>query len=153
MWFLPDRFDEFPSGDLEEPAVGARLDGGAAQVVQKERHLSQKEVLRRQRSDAAAVDDDVEVAEGKPLALKSSPFTVLAILDVTEVYEYDLEHEAQEVFGTKDETHPGVAALRSCRERFSRLNDDASGGGSRPQHQIRTCRQVFTSMDSLIHDR
>ena len=35
----------------------------------------------------------------------------LAVLEVEEVYEYDKEREAEQLFRTTDEAHPGVARL------------------------------------------
>ena len=38
---------------------------------------------------------------------------VLAILRVGEIYEGDLDGEAKNVYGTDDQAHPGVAAIRA----------------------------------------
>jgi len=37
--------------------------------------------------------------------------SVLAVMEIAELYEYDKRHEAEAVYGTVDETHPGVARL------------------------------------------
>ena len=48
---------------------------------------------------------------GKTMALRDAEGVMLAALHVTEVWWPDLELEAREVFGTTDDTHPGVAHL------------------------------------------
>ena len=37
--------------------------------------------------------------------------SVLAVMEIAELYEYDKQHEAEAVYRTTDETHPGVARL------------------------------------------
>lgn len=51
-------------------------------------------------------------AEGVPaeVALYDDDY-LLGVLSVTEKFTYDIEREAQAVYGTKDRAHPGVAAL------------------------------------------
>jgi sulfate adenylyltransferase len=48
---------------------------------------------------------------GERVALASEDGTLLATLDVAEVYGYDAKHEAELCFRTTDEAHPGVARL------------------------------------------
>jgi sulfate adenylyltransferase len=48
---------------------------------------------------------------GETIQLVGSEGTVLGTLTVEEVYERDLRHEAELVYRTSDEAHPGVAAL------------------------------------------
>ena len=48
---------------------------------------------------------------GKTLALRDPEGVMLAALHVSEVWRPDLELEAREVFGTTDDTHPGVSYL------------------------------------------
>jgi sulfate adenylyltransferase len=60
------------------------------------------------------LDVDEETAaglEGKTLALRDAEGVMLAALHVSEVWRPDLELEAREVFGTIDDTHPGVSYL------------------------------------------
>ncbi|MBX5465912.1 MAG: sulfate adenylyltransferase [Firmicutes bacterium] len=52
-----------------------------------------------------------ELPQGRPVALADATGTVHGVLWVTEVYTGDPEREAEQVFGTKDRRHPGVAAL------------------------------------------
>ena len=51
------------------------------------------------------------VESGRTLALRDPEGVMLAALHVSEVWRPDLELEAQAVFGTNDDTHPGVAHL------------------------------------------
>ncbi len=59
-----------------------------------------------------AVDEttarDLRVGQDVALAEGDRP---LAILHIDEIYPYDKEHEAREVYRTTDEAHPGVARL------------------------------------------
>ena len=48
---------------------------------------------------------------GDKLALRDSEGVMLAVLDVEDLYRPDRELEAQQVFGTTDPEHPGVAML------------------------------------------
>ncbi|HJT38059.1 MAG TPA: bifunctional sulfate adenylyltransferase/adenylylsulfate kinase [Actinomycetota bacterium] len=48
---------------------------------------------------------------GKTLALRDPEGVMLAALHVSEIWRPDLELEAQQVFGTADDSHPGVAYL------------------------------------------
>ncbi|MDX1571209.1 MAG: bifunctional sulfate adenylyltransferase/adenylylsulfate kinase [Xanthomonadales bacterium] len=45
------------------------------------------------------------------LTLRDAEGVALAILDIEEVWTPDRSHEAREVFGTEDDTHPGVHQL------------------------------------------
>lgn len=48
---------------------------------------------------------------GSEVALTGEDGTVLALLTVSETYTYDKQVEAQNVYGTTEEKHPGVAAV------------------------------------------
>ena len=60
-----------------------------------------------------AVDDETAdtVAEGDAVALLDQSDRVVGHLEVQEKFGYDKRREAQEVYRTMDEAHPGVAAL------------------------------------------
>ena len=60
-----------------------------------------------------AVDDETAetVAEGDAVALLDQSDRVVGHLEVQEKFGYDKRREAQEVYRTTDEAHPGVAAL------------------------------------------
>src|SRR5690625_5226465 len=59
---------------------------------------------------------------GDEVALIDNEGTVIALLDVEDLFEYDRDHRAQHVFGTTDRTHPGVDAI------YRRMGDTAIGG-------------------------
>ena len=59
---------------------------------------------------------------GSKLALRDPQGVMLAVLTVTDVWQPDVEAQAQSVFGTTDRTHPGVAHL------FDRSNNYCVGG-------------------------
>jgi sulfate adenylyltransferase len=58
--------------------------------------------------------DDVRV--GEDIALSDGTGRILATMIVEDRYSYDKEHEAQEVFGTTNADHPGVAAVYRQKE-------------------------------------
>jgi sulfate adenylyltransferase len=53
-----------------------------------------------------------EASVGDELALYGSD-RLLAVLSVEEIFERDVEHEAEKVYRTTDDAHPGVTALRA----------------------------------------
>ncbi|HEX5849444.1 MAG TPA: sulfate adenylyltransferase [Rubrobacter sp.] len=53
--------------------------------------------------------EDIRV--GEEVALADGTGRVLATMIVEDRYSYDKEHEAQQVFGTTNDEHPGVAAV------------------------------------------
>jgi sulfate adenylyltransferase len=53
--------------------------------------------------------DDIRV--GEEIALADGTGRILATMIVEDRYTYDKEHEAQQVFGTTNDEHPGVAAV------------------------------------------
>ena len=60
-----------------------------------------------------AVNDDVKATldSGSQAALYHSDGTLLAVIDVEEIYPHDKKLEIPNVFRTEDEAHPGVAAV------------------------------------------
>ena len=56
-------------------------------------------------------DTATELEEGSMLALRDPEGVMLGVLHVTDVWEPDRGHEAQEVFGTTNREHPGVDFL------------------------------------------
>jgi len=60
-----------------------------------------------------AVDDSVKetLSEGSQAALFHKDGTLLAVIDVQEIFPHDKALEIPNVFGTDDEAHPGVAAV------------------------------------------
>ena len=61
-----------------------------------------------------------EVADGLPaqgeVALRDDAGRIVGILELAEKYKYDGRHEAQQVFRTDEEAHPGVARIYSGGE-------------------------------------
>ncbi|MEE9212607.1 MAG: sulfate adenylyltransferase [Phycisphaeraceae bacterium] len=60
-----------------------------------------------------AVNDDTKATlkEGGPAALQHSDGTLLAVIDVQEIYPHDKKLEVPSVFRTEDAAHPGVKAV------------------------------------------
>ena len=60
-----------------------------------------------------AVEDDVKatLSEGSQAALHHPDGTLLAVIDVEELYAHDKALEIPNVFRTEDEAHPGAAAV------------------------------------------
>jgi len=60
-----------------------------------------------------AVDDAIKakLAVGKRAALKHHDGTLLAVIDIAEIYPHDKKIEIPNVFGTEDPAHPGVKAV------------------------------------------
>jgi len=108
--------ESFNLSDLELIAHGAMspLTGFMGQAdyerVVKEMRLSNNLLW----SLPVTLPVDREVASklkiGQEIALCQDG-SVLAVMEIAELYEYDKRHEAEAVYGTADETHPGVARL------------------------------------------
>ena len=62
-----------------------------------------------------AVEDDVKatLSEGSQAALHHPDGTLLAVIDVEELFAHDKALEIPHVFRTEDEAHPGVAAVKA----------------------------------------
>jgi sulfate adenylyltransferase len=54
---------------------------------------------------------DLDVSEGDTVEISSDEGKPLGRLNVTEIFERDLEAEAENVYRTSDKEHPGVAAI------------------------------------------
>ena len=59
------------------------------------------------------------LAKGQTLALRDEEGTMLAVLDVEDLWTPDPEAEAKAVFGTVDQAHPGVRALLGAGPRVN----------------------------------
>jgi sulfate adenylyltransferase len=59
---------------------------------------------------AVSAEDAAEIKEGQEIALREGE-RVLAVMTVGEIYPYDKDKEAREVYRTQEEKHPGVARL------------------------------------------
>jgi ATP sulfurylase len=56
-------------------------------------------------------EDVLEFAPGDRVALTNNQGVIHALIDVSDIYRYDLERLATQMFGTTDRKHPGVARL------------------------------------------
>ena len=61
----------------------------------------------------SATDEEVDALEIGRRAAITHEGRPVAIIDVQEIFDYDVEHEATKTYRTTDENHPGVAYLRS----------------------------------------
>src|SRR2546430_2102510 len=55
--------------------------------------------------------DDAPVAIGKDIVLRGPHTEILGVMTVEEIYEWDRDYEAINVFGTRDTKHPLVAEI------------------------------------------
>jgi sulfate adenylyltransferase len=81
------------------------------------------------------------LSAGSKLALRDVEGVMIGVLTVEDLWEHDREHDAQTVYGTTDQSHPGVAHL------FQRTNNVSVGGRvegvNRPAHyDFPTLRQT-----------
>src|SRR5260370_14112358 len=67
---------------------------------------------------ALPVGADVNITLDEKIALRDSKNDLLAVMTVEEIYEWDIEAVAQNVFGTLDVRHPLVAEMH----RWGKLN-------------------------------
>ncbi len=56
------------------------------------------------------------LSHGDEIALEDQAGRLLGVLNLEEVFAYDKQEEAREVFGTQDEAHPGVASVYHQKE-------------------------------------
>lgn len=59
----------------------------------------------------AGAEESKGFKEGEDVALEDESGTILAVLHLEEKYSYDKEKEALEVYGTREDKHPGVSRL------------------------------------------
>ena len=59
------------------------------------------------------VSEDDVVSTGQEVALAGPNGDTLAVMDVTDKYQPDQTHEAEQVYGTSDSAHPGVQAIKA----------------------------------------
>lgn len=64
------------------------------------------------------VNDDVDIAPGVEVALRSVKFELLGTMEIEEVFEWDLQREALMVAGTTDSSHSLVAEMHSWGKRY-----------------------------------
>jgi ATP sulfurylase/adenylyl-sulfate kinase len=109
--------DERELSDLEMIGVGAlspltgfmrRLD---YETVVENMRLSDGLVWAMPVTKAVTREQAASLKEGQEVALVDDSGDPVAIMQVTDVYEYDKAREAEKCFGTTDKAHPGVARL------------------------------------------
>ena len=59
-----------------------------------------------------------EAPKGERVALAGEDGTLYAVLDVAEVFDYDVKREAELCYRTTDEAHPGVAVLLAQKPKY-----------------------------------
>jgi len=60
---------------------------------------------------ALTKEDAAPLREGRPVALFDEQQSLVAILHLEELYSYDKQQEAKQVYRTEETAHPGVAVL------------------------------------------
>ena len=79
---------------------------------------------------------DLECAEGDVIEVSSDEGKALGRLNVYEIFERDIELEAEKVYRTTDDAHPGVAAIR---EEGTRCVAGPTRSTSCPTTRTRSC--------------
>lgn len=99
------------------------------------------------------VRSDFAIKEGKDIALCNSKNEPLAVLTIEEIYEWNLNEAADNVFGTRDSRHPLVAEMNS----WGKLNLSGPMRVLRlPRHydfvELRlTPQQTRARLEKLVH--
>ena len=65
---------------------------------------------------AATTEDADRLAIGSAVALRDEAGRILGVLELAEKFGYDADHEAQQVFRTTEDAHPGVARIHAAGE-------------------------------------
>jgi sulfate adenylyltransferase len=88
---------------------------------------------------------DLECSEGDVIELEASNGKALGRITVSEVFERDVEREAEQVYRTTDDEHPGVAAIREEGNRCiaGKIEADAA-----PDHEEAFMRRYLTPAES-----
>ena len=88
---------------------------------------------------------DLEVSEGDTVEITSDEGKALGRLKVNEIFERDLELEAEKVYLTSDKDHPGVAAIY---EEGSRCIAGTYEVDELPDHEEAFSKRYFTAEES-----
>lgn len=105
--------------DLELIAIGALspLEGFLGEAdylsVRDHRRLANGLVWSIPITLSATEEERAKLAIGQDVALKTRADQVVAILHLAEIYSYDKHREAEAVYGTAEDKHPGVQVLYS----------------------------------------
>jgi ATP sulfurylase len=81
---------------------------------------------------AATREDADRLDIGSQVALRDEDGRVLAIMDLAEKYTRDAQHEAQQVFRTTEEAHPGVAGRKARGEGYQGGDVAVQNGPAHP---------------------
>ncbi len=88
---------------------------------------------------------DLDVSEGDTVEISSDEGKPLGRLNVTEIFERDLEAEAENVYRTTDKEHPGVAAIY---EEGARCIAGTYEVDDLPDHEEAFMKRYFTAEES-----
>jgi len=88
---------------------------------------------------------DLDCAEGDVVSLSSKDGKPLGRLSVTEIFDRDVEREAEQVYRTTDDEHPGVAAIR---EEGNRCVAGTIEADAAPDHEEAFMRRYLTPEQS-----
>jgi sulfate adenylyltransferase len=108
--------------DLELIAIGALspLEGFLGEAdylsVRDHRRLANGLVWSIPITLSATAEERAQLNVGDDVALKTRAGQVIAILHLAEIYSYDKQREAEAVYGTAEDKHPGVQVLYSQGE-------------------------------------
>lgn len=108
--------------DLELIAVGALspLEGFLGEAdylsVRDNRRLANGLVWSIPITLSATAEEKAKLKIGEDVALKTRAGQVVAVLHLSEIYGYDKQREAEAVYGTAEDKHPGVQVLYSQGE-------------------------------------
>jgi len=100
------------------------------------------------------VADDAPVAIGKDVVLRSAHAEILAVMTVEEIYEWDRDEAAINVFGTRDTKHPLVAEMAGWGRRniSGRLRVISTGTPFDFRDLRRTPAEVRKALEEFGHD-
>src|SRR3954469_7003130 len=88
---------------------------------------------------------DLDVSEGDTVEVSSDEGKALGRLNVTEIFERDLDAEAENVYRTTDKEHPGVAAIF---EEGARCIAGTYEVDALPDHEEAFMKRYFTAEES-----
>src|SRR5215216_4478289 len=88
---------------------------------------------------------DLDVSEEDTVEVASDAGKALGRLNVTEIFERDLEAEAENVYRTSDKDHPGVAAIH---EEGARCIAGTYEVDALPDHEDAFMKRYFTAEES-----
>ena len=116
------RLNPFELSDLEMLAIGAFsplrgfMTRGDYESVVRDMRLENGRAWSLPITLAVSSRAAKELRHRNSVALGDSDGTPLAVMEVEDIFPYDREHEARQVFRTAETAHPGVAYLQSRGE-------------------------------------